>query len=110
MEILALDGARQVANLDEVAAATGLRLLDVGNQRGIESLAPLAGHPSLEFVLFQKAGDMSLAALAELPRLRAVVGYQSRAWDSALSELPSLHSFDDDDAVKRDYFALRLRY
>lgn len=51
----------------------------------MESLAPLAGHPSLEFVLFQKTGDMSLAALAEIGRLRAVVGYQSRAWDRDLA-------------------------
>lgn len=61
-------------------------------------------------MLFQKPGDMPLAGLTGLPRLRAVVGYQSRAWDRDLAELPSLHSFDDDDAVKRDYFALRLRY
>jgi hypothetical protein len=110
LEVLALDGARQVTTLDEVASAPTLRLLDVGDQRGIESLAPLAGHPTLEFVLFQKTGDMSLAALAELPRLRAVVGYQSRAWDRDLADLPSLHSFAEDDPVKRDYFAMRLRY
>lgn len=110
LEVLALEGARQVTTLDEVASAPALRLLDIGDQRGIESLAPLAGHPTLEFVLFQRTGDMSLAGLTGLPRLRAVVGYQSRAWDRDLAELPSLHSFDDDDAVKRDYFALRLRY
>lgn len=110
LEVLALDGARQVTTLVDAASAPALRLLDVGDQRGIESLAPLAEHPALEFVLFQKTGDMSLAALAELPQLRAVVGYQSRAWDRDLAELPSLHSFADDDPVKRDYFALRLRY
>lgn len=110
LEVLAIDGARQVTTLDDVATAPALRLLDIGDQRGIASLGPLAEHPTLEFVLFQKTGDMSLAALTELAHLRAVVGHQSRAWDSDLGELPSLHSFDDDDAVKRDYFALRLRY
>lgn len=110
LEVIVLDGARQVTTLDDVALAPALRLLDIGDQRGIESLAPLAGHPTLEFVLFPKTGDMSLAALTGLARLRAVVGYQSRAWDRDLAELPSLHAFDDNDAVKRDYFALRLRY
>lgn len=110
LEVLALDGARRVTELDEVAAALRLRLLDVGDQRGIASLAPLAGHPALEYVLFERTGDMSLVALGELPRLRAVVGHQSRVWDRDLSDLPSLHSYGDDDPAKRDYFALRLRY
>lgn len=110
LEVLAIDGARQVTTLDDVATAPALRLLDIGDQRGIASLGPLAGHPTIEFVLFERTGDMSLAALTELARLRAVVGHQSRGWDRDLGELPSLHSFADDDAVKRDYFALRLRY
>ena len=110
LEVLALNGARQVTTLDGAASAPALRLLDVGDQRGIELLAPLAGHPTLEFVLFQKTADMSLAGLVGLPRLRAVVGHQSRAWDRDLGELPSLHSSDDDSPVKREHFSLRLCY
>lgn len=110
LEVLAVDGARQVTTLDQVAAAPALRLLDIGDQRGIESLGPLAEHPTLEFLLFQKTGDMSLAALAELPRLRMMCGYQSRAWDRDLAGFPGLSDFTDDHPVKRDYFALRLRY
>ncbi len=110
LEVLALDGARQVTTLDQVATAPTLRLLDVGDQRGIESLGPLAGHPTLEFLLFQKTRDMSLAALAELPRLRMMSGYLSRAWDRDLADFPGLADFADDDPVKREYFELRLRY
>ena len=110
LQVLAIDGARLVKTLTEVAAAPVLRLLDVGDQRGIESLDPLAGHPTLEFVLFERTTDMSLKALGELPRLRAVVGHQSRAWTPDLGGVPSLHAFADDDQVKRDYFAMRLRY
>lgn len=110
LQVLAVEGARQVTTLADVAAVPNLRLLDIRDQRGIESLAPLAGHPSLEYVLFERTTDQSLQALAELPRLRAVVGHQCRAWTPPLVDFPSLHSFGDDDAVKRDYFAMRLRY
>lgn len=108
LEVLALEGARGVTRLDEVAAAPGLRLLDVGDQRGIESLAPLAGHETLEFLLFQKTADMSLAALRSLPRLRLVSGHQSKAWDLDLADFPSFA--DAGDEAKADYYALRLRY
>ena len=110
LRVLAIDGARLVTSLADAAAAPGLRLLDVGDQRGIESLDPLAGHPTLEYVLFERTADMSLASLGRLPRLRAVVGHQSRAWTPDLADFPGLHSYPDDDPVKRDYFAMRLRY
>ncbi|NHA66555.1 leucine-rich repeat domain-containing protein [Phycicoccus flavus] len=110
LEVLGISSARGVTTLDEVAAARGLRLLDLGDQRGVESLGPLAGHPSLEYVLFQKTADMSLAALRDLPRLRAVGGYRSRDWTPDLSTFPDLVTFAEEDDVSRDYAVLRLRY
>ncbi len=110
LEILALDGARQVTTLDHVAQIPALRLLDIGDQKGIESFAPLAGHPTLEFVNFQRTVDMSLAPLFEIPRLRGVFGYHSSKWDRDLDDLPVLIGRPDDDPANLAYTELRTRY
>lgn len=110
LEILALDGARQVSTLEHVAQAPALRFLDIADQRGIESLAPLAGHPTLEFVNFQHTGDMSLAALFDLTRLRTVSGYKTSKWDRDLGELPNLTALPDDHPDRLAYYELRARY
>ena len=77
LESLSLDGVPAGADLTEVARIPRLRALNIIDQSGVQSLAPLAGHPTLEFVAFGRTYDMDLSPLAEVPHLRMVhLGYQ----------------------------------
>lgn len=110
LEVLAIEGARLVTTLEDAAKAPALRLLDIFDQKGIESLAPLAGHPTLEFVTFQRTGDMSLDALFEIPNLRMVLGPPRSRWNRDIHDLPFMHDIPEEDPRQVEYTRLRLRY
>jgi hypothetical protein len=95
LESITLSGNRQVTSLDWVTALPRLRLLDVSEQKGIDSLAPLAGHPALEYVLVGPTRDLDLDPLATLPRLRlAWIG--GARWNRDPRDFPLLGSPDED--------------
>lgn len=96
LQTLHLAGMRQVTTLDEVAAIPGLRLLDLFDQKGIESLAPLAGHPTLEHISFGRTGDMDLSPLQEVPRLRQVHHGYKTSWKGTAGDVTQFMETDED--------------
>ena len=70
LEVVVIEGLRQITALDWAARLPRLRLLDVFEQKGIESLKPLAGHPSLEFLTFGRVKDLDLEPLGLIPNLK----------------------------------------
>ena len=104
--VISISGLRNIAALDWVAALPRLRMLDAFDQKLIDSLKPLAGHPSLEFVSFGRVKDLDLRPLTQLPRLRVVQTGNYR-WNLPLSDFPMLGSFARDDPTRREYYTLR---
>ena len=77
------------------AAAYGSRA-DVSGLRRVGSLAPLADHSALEFVMVGPTRDLDLSPLARLPALRlAWIG--GGRWRPAPSEFPQVKDRDLDD-------------
>ena len=108
LEVLGVGAARQVSTLEDVAAATSLRLLKIDELKGVESLAPLAGHRRLEFLTLGAVKDRDLGPLFELPRLALVAG-PPRGWNSDIHDLPYAHDIPDDDPRQVEYARLVLR-
>jgi hypothetical protein len=75
LQVLTLSSVRGVTTLDWVRRLPRLRLLDIAELKNVESLAPLADHPSLEWLEFGRTRDLDLTPLQSLPRLRFY-----RAW------------------------------
>lgn len=103
--VVRLSGLRNVTTLDWAARLPNLRLLDVFEQAGIESLRPLAGHPSLEFLTFGRVKDLDLEPLARIPNLRLFLTGSYR-WNRPLTDLPYLHELARDDPARAEYAAL----
>ncbi len=60
-------------DLAPAAALDGLVYLSVGLPKGIESLRPLAKHPSLEYLLVSRVLDGDFMPHQTMPRLRVVM-------------------------------------
>jgi hypothetical protein len=84
-----------------------LRLLDVFEQKGIESLWPLAGHPPLEFLTFGQVKDLDLEPLGAIPDLKLFLTGRYR-WNRDRSEFPFMHDLPADHPARREYSAVRL--
>ena len=84
-----------------------LRLLDVFDQKGIESLWPLAGHPSLEFLTFGRVNDLDLEPLEPNPNLKLFLTGHYR-WNRDLTEFPYMHHLAADHPARRAYHSLKL--
>lgn len=108
LAVLGVGGARHVTTLDEVAQAPSLRFLRIDELKGVESLAPLAGHASLEFVVLGRVRDKDLGPLHDLPRLRLVAG-PPVGWKGDIHELPYMHDIPEDDDRQVEYARLVLR-
>ena len=105
--VVAIEGLRQITALDWAARLPRLRLLDVFEQKGIESLKPLAGHPSLEFLTFGRVKDLDLEPLGLIPNLKLFLTGTYR-WNRDLSEFPYMHNLPRDHQVRQEYISLKL--
>ena len=103
LESLHLATMRQVTTLEEVASIPGLRLLDISEQKGIESLTPLAGHPTLEHIAFGRTGDMDLSPLREVPQLKLVsYGYRG-SWKGSVGDATDFFDTDEDHPDRQSW-------
>lgn len=93
LESLTLSSVRGVTTLDWVARLPKLRLLDVAELKNVESLAPLVGHPSLEWLECSRTRDMDLAPLRSLPRLRLYRAPRG-SWRGDVAGLPDGSGLD----------------
>lgn len=96
LESLHIEGLRQVTTLEEIAAAPGLRLLDISEQKGIESLAPLAGHPTLEHLAFGRTVDMDLSPLQSVPHLKVVSHGYVGSWKGSAGDVLRLQEAEEE--------------
>ena len=108
LEVLHLDGLRQITALDDVAKLPRLRFLDIFELKNLESLQPLAGHPTLEFVGFAKTADLDLEPLFTIPNLKLVNTGMYR-WNRDVHELPYLHDVPPDDPRRLEWNRLAVR-
>jgi hypothetical protein len=87
LQALTLSSVRHVTVLDWVHRLPRLRVLDVSELKTVESLSPLAGHPSLESVEVGRTKDMDLTPLRAVPKLRLYRVPPGR-WAGDLEGLP----------------------
>lgn len=105
LEVLELDGLRQITTLDWVQRLPRLRLLNVFDLKNVESLRPLAGHPSLEFVTFGRTKDLDLVPLESIPNLKLILTGSYR-WNRDVHAFPYMHDFPSDHPVQQEYARL----
>ncbi len=107
LEVVAINGLRHITTIDWAATLPRLRLLDVFEQKVVESLWPLADHPALEFVTFGRVNDLDLEPLARIPHLKLYLTGRYR-WNRDLTEFPYMHGLPADDPARLEYTALKL--
>ena len=105
LEVVSIQGLRHVTTVEWAAELRQLRLLSLFDQKGIESLRPLADHPSLEFLTFGRVKDLDLEPLARIPRLKLFLTGHYR-WNRDLADFPYLHGLPRDDPARREYYSL----
>jgi hypothetical protein len=72
LEYLRVAHSPRLRDLSPLARNDRLRMLDIEWTSGIQSLEPLAGHPSLEVLYFSKIADQDLDPLASMPKLKLI--------------------------------------
>lgn len=87
LQALTLSLVRGVTTLEWVRRLPKLRQLDIAELKNVESLAPLADHPSLEWLEFGRTRDLDLAPLRSIPRLR-LFRCSGAAWKGDVTGLP----------------------
>ena len=107
LEIVEIDGLRNITTVEWAARLSRLRLLDVFGQAGIESLWPLADHPSLEFLAFGRVRDLDLDPLGRIPKLKVFLTGHYR-WNRPLSDFPYMNHLPSDDPARTAYYELKL--
>jgi hypothetical protein len=108
LEAVALDSLRQVSTLEFARRLSGLRHLDVFELKDVESLWPLADHPSLEFLAFGRIRDLDLEPLTRLPRLKLILtGFYP--WNRDLHDFPNMHDVHPGDPAVVEWRALQAR-
>jgi hypothetical protein len=106
LEVLKLEALPHVTSIDFVAELPRLRFLGIADLKNVETLRPLAGHPSLEYVQCGPPQDLDPEPLREIPRLRMVQGFNSVRWSRTLDGLPTSRDFAEDDPVKVEWSRL----
>jgi hypothetical protein len=86
LQALTLSSIRGVTTLDWAGRVPKLRLLEIAELKNVESLAPLAGHPSLEWLEFGRTRDLDLTPLRSIPNLR-FYRHSSGRWTGDVSGL-----------------------
>lgn len=99
LEVLKLEGLPHITAIDFVAELPRLRFLGIADLKNVQSLRPLEGHPSLEFVQCGPPKDLDAQPLRELPRLKMVQGFNSARWAEKLVGLPTARDFADEHPV-----------
>ena len=107
LEVVEIEGLRHITTIDWAAHLPRLRLLDVFDQAGIESLWPLADHPSIEFLTFGRVRDLDLDPLGRIPNLRLYLTGHYR-WNRDLGDFPYMHHLPADHPARTAYYALKL--
>jgi hypothetical protein len=108
LEVLHLDGLRQITSLEIVAELPSLRFLDVLDLKNVESLRPLAGHATLEYIGFGRTADLDLEPLLTIPNLE-LFNTGTYRWNRDLHELPYLHDVPAGDPRKLEWERLAVR-
>ena len=107
LEVVEIEGLRHITTIDWAAHLPRLRLLDLFDQAGIESLWPLADHPSIEFLTFGRVRDLDLDPLGRIPNLRLYLTGHYR-WNRDLGDFPYMHHLPADHPARTAYYALKL--
>jgi hypothetical protein len=103
-----IDGLRHITTVEWAAGLPRLRLLDVFDQAGIESLWPLAGHSSVEFLTFGRVRDLDLDPLDRIPNLKLFLTGHYR-WNRDLSEFPEyMSTMPADHPARLEYTVMKL--
>lgn len=106
LEALSLERLRHITTLGFVRKLPSLRHLDIFNLERVESLAPIADHPSLEFVAFGRIRDLDLEPLTRVPRLKMILTGRYR-WNRDIHSFPYLHDFPSDDPLVAEWRELQ---
>jgi hypothetical protein len=72
LRYLNFEACNRIRDLAPASLVDGLTYLSAGLPKGIESLRPFAGHPSLEYLLVSRVLDGDFTPLQTMPRLRSV--------------------------------------
>lgn len=107
LQVVQIDGLRHITTVEWAARLPNLRLLDVFDQKAVESLGPLRGHPSLEFITFGRVKDLDLEPLTQVPHLKLILTGPYR-WNRDLAEFPYMHNLPADHPARAEYYALAL--
>lgn len=105
LESLELGSLRHISTLEFVQSLPHLRRLDLFDLANVESLWPIAGHPSLEFVMFGRIRDLDLMPLTKLPRLKFYLTGNYR-WNLDMRSLPFKPDFPDDHPHVEEWHSL----
>ncbi len=97
----------QITTLDFVPRLPRLRHLDVFDLKNVESLWPVAGHPSFEFLAFGRIHDLDLEPLARLPRLKMILTGSGYRWNRDVHSFPYMHDFSPDHPTIAEWRALQ---
>jgi len=108
LEVLHLDSLRLITSLEDVARLPSLRFLDVFDLKNVESLWPLAGHPTLEYIGFGCTADLDLEPLFTIPNLKLALTGKYR-WNRDLHDLPYWHDVPSDDPRRLEWNRLAVR-
>jgi hypothetical protein len=90
LQALELASLRHVTTLEFASRLPRLRFLSVFDLKNVESLWPLADHPTLEFLAFGRVRDLDLDPLTRIPNLRLVLTGRYR-WNRDVHSFPYLH-------------------
>jgi hypothetical protein len=106
LEAVSLERLRQITTLDIVRRLPKLRHLDIFDLANVESLWPIADHPSIEFLAFGRTRDLDLEPLTRLPRLKLILtgGYR---WNRDLHSFPYMHDLPPDHPAIAEWRALQ---
>jgi hypothetical protein len=105
LETLELGSLRHIRTLEFAQDLPNLRRLDLFELANVESLWPIAGHPSLEFVMFGRIRDRDPVPLSRLPRLKFFLGGNFRG-DIDMHSLPEKNDFDEDHPYVQEWHSL----
>lgn len=107
LEYVAIESCVKVTDLAPLRDLPRLRVLNLMQPKGVASLRPLAGHPTLQYVSFGRVADGDLTPLRELPRLERINpgGYR---YNLDPGTFPLLDDLADDDPKRVEYRSMAV--
>jgi hypothetical protein len=106
LEALSLERLRQITTIGFVQQLPRLTHLDIFDLDHVDSLGPIAGHPSLEFIAFGRTRDLDLDPLDRVRRLKMILTGSYR-WNRDPHSFPHLHDFPSDHPLVAEWRALQ---